>query len=106
MLKNHIGSKYVLENIAGNNKELEKLVDPMLYVKSSKAKKIIITCSIYDKHYRKHIAPFVNMFTKSDPSVDLEILLYSRPDLGKGHVALPEKEALDTIFRSLDFLES
>ena len=105
ILRNHIGSRYILERVAGDDNKFDKKVDPLKYVRKSKAKKIIMTCSIHDRHYRKHIVPFLNMFSNSGASVDLELLLYSRPDLGKGHIALPEHEALNLIGNQLELLE-
>jgi len=98
---NHRRSRIVIDKFIGSNNYWGQF-DPIEYVKNSKAKKLVIICSIHDRHYSKHFLPFVNIFCENGIVIDAEFLSFSDPAVGKGHVVLQFERTMDIILRSFN----
>lgn len=100
-LLNHRRSRIVIENFIGLHNYWGQF-DPIEYLKNSKAKKLIIICSIHDRHYSNHVLPFVDIFCENGIDIDTEFLSFSDPVVGKGHVVLRFKRTLDVILNAFN----
>lgn len=101
-LKKHPGSRYVTENIAPHGFD-ESLFEPFFFIKKGYSKYIEISCSIYDRHYRNHVLPFVRLLELEGEiiSTKIDINFFSDTNYKKGHVARFKEEAFTSINRIL-----
>lgn len=96
-LDQHPGSRFICENILAKNINKSE-IEPLSFLKICESQNITIVCSIYDRHYEKHILPFIDEIRNGEYSkLKLRTVLYSLPEYKKGHVALQKKEAFKLI---------
>lgn len=93
LLDKHPGSKYVIENIIDS--ESLPLFNVENYLTASKANKVKIICSYYDRHYFNHILPFFDNLIKSKFKSNTKISFHGYLDssYNDGHVSLRKDDA-------------
>lgn len=101
-LKKHPGSRYVIDNIVSADLN-ESLFEPFYFLKNGCSKYIEISCSIYDRHYKNHVLPFIRLLESSESilSTRIDINFFSSTSHKKGHVARFREEAFSSINRIL-----
>lgn len=101
-LKKHPGSRYVIEEIVSVDLD-ESLFEPFYFLKKGCPKYIEISCSIYDRHYRNHVLPFIRLLESTDEiiSTKIDINFFSSTNYEKGHVARFREDAFPSIKRIL-----
>lgn len=101
-LKKHPGSRYVIENIAPEIID-ESLFEPFYFLKNGCSNYIEISCSIYDRHYRNHVLPFVRLLESAENilTTKIDVNFFSDANYSKGHVARFKEQAFVSINRIL-----
>lgn len=98
-LKKHPGSRFVSDNILCNSVSVSD-VEPLAFVRNNSPKHIRLICSVFDRHYREHVLPFIeDVKTSCEEEVSFNMILqvYMSSDYKKGHVAMNKRDALRVI---------
>ena len=96
-MKEHPGSRFVCENILDKNTKIND-IEPLSFFEKNSKYDLNIVCSIFDRHYEKHVIPFLeDIRNGSYENLKLETYLYSYPNYKKGHIALQKSEAFKLI---------
>lgn len=93
-LDKHPGSRYVCQSTNVD----KSFIEPLAFLeRGQEPNKVVLVCSIWDNHYKKHVIPFIEEIREMNASFKLHTHLYSNPGYSKGHVALKRKDAFALI---------
>lgn len=101
-LVKHPGSRYVCQEILDKNID-HSLIEPLIQLKNGRQGSQYIICSVFDAHYKQHVAPFLEDIRNQSLDINLSVILYSNPNYAKGHIALNKKDAFSEIEKVMSF---